>query len=309
VVRGFSLLRRFTTRLGRPARPPVAVEIAPGGVTAAAVTDGPSGVRYAIKGLAPGSVVPSANQTNLRSTEELAAALRSTLEDVSVASSALTVLLPDLATRVFFLEFDSLPDDPRDVLALLRLRLRKVLPFEADAAKISFQTLHKEHGHCKVLVVVISGAVLSEYEAVVREAGFEPGAVLPSGLAALAALKSPNPVLSAYLNGHSLTVSISSKSDIFLHRTHELSKDAGDRHAEIQRDIAVAVAYFEDELKSSPQSIHYAGTLSAETFSQSVVNNIPVVGFLSSSEGPGTISPEATHVAALVGALAGARVA
>jgi len=40
---------------------------------------------------------------------------------------------------------------------------------------------------CKVLAAVLPGPVLAEYEAAVRAAGFEPGAVLPSSLAALAA--------------------------------------------------------------------------------------------------------------------------
>ena len=52
----------------------------------------------------------------------------------------------------------------------------------------------RKQGECRVLIAVLPGPILEEYEAAVRAAGFEPGAVLPSSLAALAALDSDDPV-------------------------------------------------------------------------------------------------------------------
>ena len=69
---------------------------------------------------------------------------------------------------------------------MLRFRLRKMLPFDVEHAGLSYQVLVENKKECKVLAAVMPGPVLAEYEAAVRQAGYEPGAVLPTSLAALA---------------------------------------------------------------------------------------------------------------------------
>ena len=91
---------------------------------------------------------------------------------------------------------------------MLRFRLRKMVPFDVEHAGVSYQILSQNKIECRVLVAVLPGPILAEYEAAVRAAGYEPGAVLPSSLAALAALDTTEPVLAACLSGLSLTTSI-----------------------------------------------------------------------------------------------------
>jgi type IV pilus assembly protein PilM len=289
-------------------RPPVAVEIAPGGVLAAATT-GESEITYAFRPLPEGAVIPSVSQLNLRSPEAITTAVGSALAEVSGTMRSVTVLLPDSATRVFSLEFDALPNESEDVIAVLRLRLKRVVPFDLETAKVSYQLLNSRGTVCKLLAVVVPRGVLNEYEAVVREAGYEAGAVLPSALSALAAITSDEPMLSAYLSGISLTTSITTRNNILLYRTHDLPDDLQERSIEIQRDIEVAVAYFEDELKATPSCLHYAGNVDAGEFSRSVlIRDIPIKDYASTMQN-GTSLPDAVNPAGLVGALAGARFA
>ena len=86
-----------------------------------------------------------------------------------------------------------------------------------------------------------------------------PGVVLPSSLAALAALDSTEPVLAACLSGLSLTTSITSEQDLLLYRTLDLPEDKEERLGEVQRDIAVAAAYYEDKLATRARQLHYGG--------------------------------------------------
>ena len=97
------------------------------------------------------------------------------------------MVLPDTAVRVFVLDFEALPAKPIEALPVLRFRLRKMVPFDVEHAGVSYQILVEKKGELKVLAAVIPGLILQEYEAAVRAAGYEPGAVLPSSLAALAA--------------------------------------------------------------------------------------------------------------------------
>jgi type IV pilus assembly protein PilM len=161
---------------------------------------------------------------------------------------------------------------------VIRFRLRKMVPFDVEHAAVSYQVLtqrddgEKAGAIVKVLATVMPGPILAEYESAVRAAGYEPGAVLPSSLAALAALDSPHPVLAANLSGLALTTAITSGDDLLLYRTVELPEDPAARVAEVQRSVAVAAAYYEDKLNAPAREVHYAGAVDAREFSRAIAD-------------------------------------
>ena len=114
--------------------------------------------------------------------------MRTALEQVGQRGRDVTLVVPDAAVRVLLLDFDALPAKAAEALPVVRFRLKKLLPFDADDAAVSYQVMATSRDGLQVLAVAMPREVLAEYESVVREAGFEPGAVLPSTLAALAGL-------------------------------------------------------------------------------------------------------------------------
>ncbi|MGB8261665.1 MAG: hypothetical protein WCE75_14985, partial [Terracidiphilus sp.] len=214
---------------------------------------------YAFEPLPPGALLPSLTEPNLRNPEAVAAALRTVLGALTLRRRSMTLVLPDTVVRVFVLDFDAFPVKPAEGLPVLRFRLRKMVPFDVEHAGVSYQVLSDQKNACKVLAATMPGAILAEYEAAARHAGFEPGAVLPASLAALAAVKSSEPILAANLSAQALTTAITSGDDLLLYRTLDLPEGEGERLAEVQRGIAVAAAYFEDALGERPTRIHYAG--------------------------------------------------
>jgi type IV pilus assembly protein PilM len=223
---------------------------------------------YAFAALQAGALVPGIDEPNLRVPEAVAQAIRSALDDVTPRTRYVTLVLPDTAVRVFVLDFDSLPPKASDVVPVLRFRLRKMVPFDVEKAGVSYQVLSESRNECRVLIAVLPGPILEEYEAVVRAAGFEPGAVLPSSLAALAALETSEPALAACLSGTSLTTTITNGQDLLLYRTLDLPDEPAQRLAEVQRDIAVAAAYYEDKLATRARHLYYGGVGGAEDFAR-----------------------------------------
>src|ERR1035437_6689913 len=302
---------KLGTQLG--ARPPAAVELSPQGVLAAA-TPGPGKPPvYAFEPLPHGALIPGIGEHNLRAPEAIANAMRAALGQVSPRSRFVTLVVPDTVVRVFVLDFDALPAKAAEAIPVLRFRLRKMVPFEVEHAGLSYQVLTETKSECKVLAAVLPGPVLAEYESVVRMAGFEPGAVLPSSLAALGAIDSDDPILAANLSGQALTTSITQGQDLLLYRTLDLPEEPEARLAEVQRGIAVAAAYYEDKLGARPRHLYYAGIgaggdSSAEDFARWIDDPELTVADLAPRPETGAATPlgNLVSLAGVVGALAGA---
>ena len=304
-----------TAKLGSQlgARPPAAVELSPQGVLGAASPGPGKPPVYAFEPLPQGALIPGIGEHNLRAPELVANAMRAALGQVSPRTRSVTLVVPDTVVRVFVLDFDSLPGKAAEAIPVLRFRLRKMVPFEVEHAGLSYQVLVETKSECKVLAAVIPGLILQEYEAAVRMAGFEPGAVLPTSLAALGAIDSAEPVLAANLSALALTTSVTQGQDLLLYRTLDLPEEPTQRLAEVQRGIAVAAAYYEDKLGVRPRLLYYAGigaggNSSAEDFARWIDDPELTVADLAPLPETGAATPlgNLMSLAGVVGALAGA---
>ena len=288
-------------------RPHAAVELSSEGVLGAALDSTSGEAVYAYAPLPPGALVPGIAEQNVRSSNAVANAIRSALGGLSMRSRAVTLVLPDSAVRVFMLDFDSLPSRSSEVLPVLRLRMRKMVPFDVEHAGISYQVLSQSETAVKVLAAIMPGPMLAEYEDAARAAGYEPGAVLPSSLAALEVIDSMEAVLTANLSPFALTTSITNGSDLLLYRTLDLPEDSRQRLAEIARGIAVAAAYYEDTLRAPVHKIRYSGNYSIRDFEQWITGmGLEVVDLVPRPETGATTSLGHASIAGAAGALAGA---
>ncbi len=216
------------------ARPRLAVEIRWGGVIAARAEDASIGTLSQVSRIDvdENALEPGLKAGNFRDRSAVVSAVRKTLEAVTEKGLGreVTLVVPDSTVRVLFLDFDAIPTKAAEALPLIRFRLKKLLPFDADGAVISYQvmsgtgTRSAAREAVRVLAVAIPQEVLAEYEGVVREAGFEPGAVLPSTLAALAGLEE-NTAAALVVNAgpQSVTTAIVGDGVLMLHRSVDMS--------------------------------------------------------------------------------------
>ena len=210
-------------------RPRVACEIMPQGVVAARSADAVSPLAAAARVLlADGAVVPSLKPGNIVDRVAVVAAMRGALEQIGERAHArdanLTLVIPDSAVRVLLLDFEACRAAAAEALPLVRFRLKKLLPFDADEAMVTYQIMSTSKSVVRVLAVAIPRDVLSEYETAAREAGFEPGAVLPSTLACLAAVDDAEPSLLINANSIGVTAAIARGGVLLLHRSVDLQE-------------------------------------------------------------------------------------
>jgi type IV pilus assembly protein PilM len=284
-------------------RPRVACEITSQGVVAGRSADSASPLSAVARvPLAAGAVVPGLRPGNVVDRVAVIAALRKALEEIEAKPNSrnadITLVIPDAAARVLLLDFDALTTKQTEALPIVRFRLKKLLPFDADEAMVSYQIMSTSRGLVRVLALAMPRDVLSEYETAAREAGFEPGTVLPSTLAASAALEGDGPSLLVNANSVGVTTAIVQQGILLLHRSVDLQEHNSNAYAssapiaiaeptslstavvhdeppppdmqsvplytEIAQAVSVAAAYFEDTLASAPQQVFSAGPLGAE---------------------------------------------
>jgi type IV pilus assembly protein PilM len=213
-------------------RPRLAVEVRAEGVVAARAEDASALLTVVARGdLAEGAVAPGLKVGNIVNRSAVTAALRKVLDGVAGSGRErlrdVTVIVPDAAVRVLFVDFDQLPSKAGEALPVVRFRLKKLLPFDADEAMVSYQVMSTGKNSVKLLAVAMPKAVLEEYESAVLAAGYLPGAVLPSTLAALAGLdEAETPVLMVNAGLGTVTTAIVQAGMLMLHRSVDMS--AGD---------------------------------------------------------------------------------
>jgi len=210
-------------------RPRLAVEVRAEGVVAARAEDAAALLTAVTRAdLAEGAVAPGLKVGNIVNKTAVTAALRKVLDGVAGSGRErlrdVTVIVPDSAVRVLFVDFDQLPSKAAEALPVVRFRLKKLLPFDADEAMVSYQVMSTEKDSVKLLAVAMPKAVLEEYESAVLAAGYLPGAVLPSTLAALAGLEEAEaPVLVVNAGLGTVTTAIVQAGMLLLHRSVDMS--------------------------------------------------------------------------------------
>jgi type IV pilus assembly protein PilM len=171
------------------------------------------------------------------------------------------VILPDYCARVAVLDFDTFPSDLEEQQALVRFRLKKSVPFEVDTAVVSYVEQprpadSKSGAKVEVLAAVMSSDIVVQYEAPFRAAGFHPGVVTTSSLAALNLLAPDGITLLVKLSARVLSVLVLQENAVNLARCIEME---GGRMEDIESVLHPTIAYVEDELKGRPKQIWLAG--------------------------------------------------
>src|SRR6266436_6023403 len=189
-------------------RPTLACEIAADRVLAGRAADAGRMVEMAsARELAPGSVVPDLMEANLRDGTAIRQAIESALGGVGGRSRDVIAILPDTSVRVVLLDFESLPTKRDEAEAVVRFRLKKSLPFDVDKAKVSYHAERATTG-MRVIAAVALSSVIEEYESLFREAGYNPGVVLPSTLSALGATNGERPTLVLKVDSRTTSIAI-----------------------------------------------------------------------------------------------------
>jgi type IV pilus assembly protein PilM len=252
------------TNFNSSSKPKLACEIAADRVVAARVSERGNMVDACTANeLAPGSVVPDLLEANLRERQRVFDTVSETLGDLNSRSRDVIAVLPDAAVRVMLLDFETLPANRTEAESVVRFRLKKSLPFDLDKAKISYHAQQSANG-LKVVAAVALSSVIEDYESVFREAGYNPGIVLPSMLAALGAAEAARPTLVVKVDSRTTSIAILDKDQLLLFRTLENFRGITITGEQLAEEVYPSVVFFQDTYHLNIEQIFIAGLADAE---------------------------------------------
>ncbi len=256
----FEWVRRMARWLD--AMPPVAlaIEVAPERVAAARWSRTGSLDGYAVEPLPAGAVIPSAVEANVINGGAVKAAVASVCDRLRSRDEDVAMILPDTVIRVFVQHFEEFPRTAAEAVPMLRWKLKKSVPFEADETLISYMRQAPREAGVDVVTALARLRIVREYESLVESIGLQPGVVLSSSLAAISLLEDGKPTLLARVSGSTLTTAIVRRAVLCGYRCTELPAHGENLTPQmLLEEIFPVAAYYQDTWQESIEAVRVAG--------------------------------------------------
>lgn len=254
------LARKVARWLEAMPHPPLALEISQDRIAAARWTRAGGLDDYAIEALPNGALMPSAVETNIVDSTAVRSAIAAVMSKLRAKDEDIALLVPDPVIRVFVQHFEQFPRSPQEAEPMLRWKLKKSVPFEADETVISYMRQAPREDGVDVVTALARLRIVREYEALVEGVGLYPGVVMSSSLAAVTLLDDRHPTLLARVSGLALTTAIVREGVLCGYRCTELPAQNVDLTPQmLLEEIFPVAAYYQDTWREGIQSVRVAG--------------------------------------------------
>jgi type IV pilus assembly protein PilM len=288
------LVRRVARWLDAIPHPLIACEISAHYVAAARWARTGTGLDgFAVEPLPPGAILPNAAESNLLGVSEVRGAVGRVFSRLRAKNEEVALLVPDPVIRVFVLHFDVFPRGTEEAIPMLRWRLKKSVPFEADETLISYMRQAPREDGVDIVTGLARLRIVREYESLMESAGMSPGVVMSSTLAALPLLSEGRPVLLARVAGSTLTTAIVREGVLCGYRCITLPAEAPDLTPQALLDeIYPLTAYYQDSWSEGIAQVLLAGLAERTAEFRGPLEkelNCPVGALLKAAEAEGRI--------------------
>jgi type IV pilus assembly protein PilM len=255
------IARRLARWLDTIPHPLIACEIAADYIAAARWNRTGTGLdAYAVEPLPPGAITPTAVEVNIVDHDEVRGAVGRVFSRLRTKNEDIALLLPDAVIRVFVLHFDVFPRKPEEAIPILRWRLKKSVPFEAEETLISYMRQSPREDGVDIVTGLARLRIVREYESLVESVGLSAGVVMSSTLAAVPLLPDGRPSLLARVAGTTLTTAIVREGMLCGYRCITLPAEANKVTPQALLDeIYPLAAYYQDSWSEGIAQVRLAG--------------------------------------------------
>jgi len=254
------LVRRVVQWLDAMPHPQLAIEIEPDRIAAARWSRTGSLEGYSVELLPAGAIFPSAVEANIINAAAVKTAVSSACDRLSAKEEDVALILPDPVIRVFVQHFEEFPRSNEEAIPILRWKLKKSVPFEADETLISYMRQAPREAGVDVLTALARLRIIREYESLAEGAGLRPGVVMSSSLAAVTLIDDAKPTLLARVSGSSLATAIVRNGVVCGYRCTDLPAQGSALTPQmLLEELFPVAAYYQDIWHEAIQSVRLAG--------------------------------------------------
>jgi type IV pilus assembly protein PilM len=254
------LVRRIARWLDALPHPPLAVEIAPDRIAAVRWSRAGSVDDYAVEMLPAGAIAPSAVDNNVVDLVSVKMAFAKACDRLRAKDEEVALILPDPVIRVFIQHFEEFPRSTEEAIPMLRWKLKKSVPFDADETLISYMRQAPREGGVDVVTGLARQRIIREYESLAEEQGLYPGVVMSSSLAAISLLEGEKATLLARISGSSLTSAIVRNDVLCGYRCTELPAHGLQLTPQmLLEEVFPVAAYYQDTWHEEIHAVRVAG--------------------------------------------------
>jgi hypothetical protein len=256
----FEWVRRVARWLDAMPHAAVAIELAPDRVAAARWSRTGSLDGYAVESLPAGALVPSAVEANLVNVAAVKAAFGTVCDRLRSRDEDVALILPDTVIRVFVQHFEEFPRSAAEAEPMLRWKLKKSVPFEADETLISYMRQAPRESGIDVVTALARLRIIREYESLAEGVALRPGVVMSSSLASISLLEDDKPTLLARVSGSALTTAIVRHGVLCGYRCTELPAQGANLTPQmLLEEVFPVAAFYQDTWQETIQSVRVAG--------------------------------------------------
>src|SRR6266849_3866696 len=142
-----------------------AIEVGPERIAAARWSRTGSLDGYAVESLPVGALVPSAVETNIVNSAAVKAAVGNACDRLRSRDEDVAMILPDTVIRVFVQHFEEFPRSAEEAVPMLRWKLKKSVPFEADETLISYMRQAPREAGVDIVTALARLRIIRAYDA------------------------------------------------------------------------------------------------------------------------------------------------
>ena len=205
----------------------------------------------ALADLSPGCLAPLFARPNILNPDEAARKVAAVAKVLDGEKGPFGLLLPDGVVRVSVLDFETLPDRHKEQESLIRWKMKPLLPYPVEEARISFELAAKDTAGVEAVVMAIRKSLVDEYEAVLDSLNGEVTLVLPSSAALLPLMDEEAPAGELLLNisPTHLTAVVAKGQHVRLWRSQTMTgKTSGEGLAAVSEEALRTLAASHDHL-------------------------------------------------------------
>ena len=176
-------------------------------------------------------------------------------------SKKISLILPDLATKIFFLDVEDDTNNKNELRDSILFKIQRITPISADSTAVAYQKLRDIDGGGQYLALITSKHLARSYEKYLGQRGIQIGNIETASLATTSLLlpslsQNSDDFNMVRLDDNSFTISVFNDKQLVFVKSR-ICRENENLAAALTSELKTISLFIEDKLNGSPATDHF----------------------------------------------------